>query len=502
MSKRNQKTQHRAELRIGDKGPEVTLLQSYLRNVGYLDFNPYERWGEFKLVPAQSVDGVFDEVTESALLMFQIRHDLPMTGYVDTATLAFLNSPQCGVADIIGYNHSGSRWEKLDLTYGFQEMTNDLSPQLVRNAIQRAFSLWSTATLLSFDEVPLRDNPDIIIRFAYGNHGDNTPFIGEIYAHGFYPPPLGANFAGDVHFNDAYAWRFAADLEDPDSFPDLMYVAAHEIGHAIGLEHSSEGTVMYRGYAARRSLHEDDIDGIRAIYDPTAGRRWNLISGTARDIGVGAGGAIWAVGTNFVGSPSGHGPGMSIHRWNGNAWDPVDGAATRIAVAPDGTPWVTNNFLQIYRRTADGWQRLPGAAYDVGIGANGAVWVVGTNQTGPGYGVYRWNGVDWDPFGGSAVNIAVGPDGLPWITNSLGEIWRWTGADWVGIQGRAIDIGIGADSSVWVVGTNENGYGGYGLYKWQNGKWVRVEGAGYRISVGQDGLPWISNRVSAIYRRV
>lgn len=50
---------------------------------------------------------------------------------------------------------------------------------------------------------------------------------------------------------------------------NLFYVAAHELGHALGMSHSSDaGALMYPVYsfASGFPLAEDDIEGIQALY--------------------------------------------------------------------------------------------------------------------------------------------------------------------------------------------------------------------------------------------
>lgn len=50
---------------------------------------------------------------------------------------------------------------------------------------------------------------------------------------------------------------------------NLFIVAAHELGHALGMSHSSDpGALMYAAYSYSEGfpLAEDDIDGIQDLY--------------------------------------------------------------------------------------------------------------------------------------------------------------------------------------------------------------------------------------------
>jgi hypothetical protein len=220
--------------------------------------------------------------------------------------------------------------------------------------------------------------------------------------------------------------------------------------------------------------------------------QFRQLPGYALDIGGGANGSVWIVGTNAV--PGGYG----IYQWTGGAWAPVSGGAVRIAVGPDGSPWIANSLHQVYRRVGTAWIPYPGSATDIGVGANGSVWVVGTNAVPGGYGIYEWTGARWVGVPGAAVRIAVGPDGSPWVVNSAHAIYRWSSGSWVNYPGYATDIAVGRDGSVWIVGTNSVP-GGFGIYQWTGRAWTPVVGAGVNITVGPDLYPWVTNSLDQIF---
>jgi len=64
----------------------------------------------------------------------------------------------------------------------------------------------------------------------------------------------------------------------------------------------------------------------------------------------------------------------------------------RLAIDPQGNPWVINTKNLIYKRDNNGsWDRVRGRATDISIGANGDVFVVSTNKVKNGLGVWKYN---------------------------------------------------------------------------------------------------------------
>lgn len=202
----------------------------------------------------------------------------PPSGDGDGMVTGTVQGTSCGAAVIACYDEFArqparlicfreqSRWNRTALTWELAEPLESIAEQDQVDAIERALSLWSSASSLTFARGD--GGGDIEIRFVGGEHDDPFPFDGpgDNLGHAFFP---GSPRPGEVHICSQEPWS----LNPAESEKDLFTVLLHEIGHALGLEHSwRPEAVMSASYRAGvTELSTVDIEAIQLLYGNAGG---------------------------------------------------------------------------------------------------------------------------------------------------------------------------------------------------------------------------------------
>ncbi len=155
-----------------------------------------------------------------------------------------------------------------DLTYFVANAPSGLSKADVTSAIKTALNAWSQIASVRFTEskIPgLAKQLDISFGRIDGSGGT--------LAQAYFPADLNSSrIAGDVQFDSSENWEIG-NAKGSSAF-DLVRVAVHEIGHALGLDHSSHSSAILAPTVSPNEtftvLDRDDVDAILSIYAPAS----------------------------------------------------------------------------------------------------------------------------------------------------------------------------------------------------------------------------------------
>ncbi|CAK7336501.1 unnamed protein product [Dovyalis caffra] len=180
--------------------------------------------------------------------------------------------PRCGVPDIVNGRTRMNSAGKYNLDYAFYDgqpkwplskkvlnwgLLAGTRRDIIDPVSNYALLSWTGVTPFKFNFVDENvRGGDIAIGFV------NKSSVLSEGALGFAFPPT----FGTVYFNGNVNWSDGTAA--PGTY-DMGTAALHELGHALGLQHSSvEAAIMWPtlGSGVIKGLHDDDYQGMKALY--------------------------------------------------------------------------------------------------------------------------------------------------------------------------------------------------------------------------------------------
>jgi Ca2+-binding RTX toxin-like protein len=196
----------------------------------------------------------------------------------------------------VGYGTSGGQvtWSFATTVGAIYNFDSSISSAAYQQAIQMAFDAWEAVANIDF--VQVADSSAVDIRLGWDSIDGANNIVGECTAN--YNPANGLiNFA-EIRFDDDEVWSSDPNYTGSSAI-NFYAVALHEIGHALGLSHSSDpSTIMYAFTGTAIDLTAGDIAGAQYIYGPSGSATTGPTNGDDDLIGTSGGDAIAALAGN------------------------------------------------------------------------------------------------------------------------------------------------------------------------------------------------------------
>lgn len=518
------------DLTVGAKGVEARAVNAYLDRFGYFPNDRLARlYPTWRSIVAQTplAPDDYDERTAEGVRALQRNAGLVETGIIDADTRALLVQPRCGFPDGVEplegsekFALGSGEWDTTSIGWSVTN-TNDVTIEQARAAAANALAEWAGPTNYTFAQSSL---PHISVTFSSKDHNGDTWPSNVLGASTLPSPSIVFPFdGGDVRLNTAFL--FSTTTPPGSGAHDLQSLLAHELGHAIGLTHSSISVptpaVMRSGLGAgtmRRTLTPDD-----RMAGFARSMAWEAFDTASDDIAIqdGQGGqVIWVTGGATVAG------GREIWSLSSTGWHLWPNGAERIASNDRAGVWAvqTGGGVLRFNGTRQDWDVMNGCARDIAVGPDNSVWIISCETVLGGRLIKKWNGSQFvaESNRKGASRIAVGPQRpggviVPWVVDQDGKIFRRSSGDvasgtWETIGGTGKDIAVGASGHAWLIGaTSVNG--GFSIHVWNEqdagggspaapklAKWIRVAGGALNITADIAGTPFVVNDARTAFR--
>ena len=210
------------------------FLINYLHTFGYLK----ETDGNSSLTTLKE-----DEVKDGVRLFkeyWNIRD-----AATDEEIMEAMKRPRCGITDDVWeYKSTPQMWSKDTLKWYFHLALSDML-----GTINKGFQEWSKVTNITFVRTYDKHDADILIRNSPNFHtflrNENETceykLGGTVLGHAYFP--TADQTPKEIHLSKHLRWyNGLGDI--PENHYSLYWILMHEVGHALGLTHSSSGNIM------------------------------------------------------------------------------------------------------------------------------------------------------------------------------------------------------------------------------------------------------------------